>query len=57
VKQVAATLSEMPPQPAKRSPLWAGSRIKCYQPLKVEADVACIWTILNAEEKHGRTRS
>jgi itaconyl-CoA hydratase/mesaconyl-C4 CoA hydratase len=37
--------------------MWAGSRIEFYQPLKVEADVTCISTILNVEEKHGRTGS
>lgn len=94
VKRIAATLSEVAPQPGEplpplwhwaffqepvaadelgsdghpalggflppahnRNRMWAGSRIEFYQPLKVEANVTCISTILNVEEKHGRTGS
>ncbi|WP_026331748.1 FAS1-like dehydratase domain-containing protein [Pseudomonas mandelii] len=94
VKRIAATLSEVAPQPGESLPplwhwaffqdpvaaselgpdghpalggflppahnrnrMWAGSRIDFYQPLKVEADVTCVSTILNVEEKHGRTGS
>lgn len=94
VKRIAATLSEMAPQPGEplpplwhwaffqepvaaselgpdghpalggflppahnRNRMWAGSRIEFYQPLKVEAEVTCVSTILNVEEKHGRTGS
>jgi itaconyl-CoA hydratase/mesaconyl-C4 CoA hydratase len=45
------------PPAHNRNRMWAGSRIEFYQPLKVEADVTCVSTILNIEEKHGRTGS
>lgn len=45
------------PPAHNRNRMWAGSRIKFYQPLKVEAEVTCVSTILNVEEKHGRTGS
>ncbi|VVO42424.1 MaoC family dehydratase N-terminal domain-containing protein [Pseudomonas fluorescens] len=40
-----------------RNRMWAGSRLEFYQPLKVEAQVTCVSTIINVEEKHGRTGS
>ena len=45
------------PPAHNRNRMWAGSRLEFYQPLKVEADVTCVSTILNVEEKHGRTGS
>ncbi|AZE48035.1 hypothetical protein C4K04_2362 [Pseudomonas chlororaphis] len=45
------------PPAHNRNRMWAGSRIEFYQPLKVEAEVTCVSTILNVEEKHGRTGS
>lgn len=45
------------PPAHNRNRMWAGSRIEFYQPLKVESDVTCVSTILNVEEKHGRTGS
>jgi len=51
------TLGGFLPPAHNRNRMWAGSRIDFYQPLKVEADVTCVSTILNVEEKHGRTGS
>lgn len=45
------------PPAHNRNRMWAGSRLEFYQPLTVEADVTCVSTILNVEEKHGRTGS
>ncbi|MBV7571731.1 MaoC family dehydratase N-terminal domain-containing protein [Pseudomonas sp. PDM32] len=45
------------PPAHNRNRMWAGSRLEFYQPLTVEADVNCVSTILNVEEKHGRTGS
>ena len=45
------------PPAHNRNRMWAGSRIEFYQPLLVEAEVTCLSTILNVEEKHGRTGS
>ncbi|MDB5997497.1 MAG: hypothetical protein JWP42_4633 [Pseudomonas sp.] len=45
------------PPAHNRNRMWAGSRLEFYQPLKVEADVTCVSTILKVEEKHGRTGS
>lgn len=45
------------PPAHNRNRMWAGSRIEFFQPLKVDAEVTCVSTILNVEEKHGRTGS
>lgn len=45
------------PPAHNRNRMWAGSRLEFYQPLLVEAEVTCVSTILNVEEKHGRTGS
>lgn len=45
------------PPAHNRNRMWAGSRLEFYQPLLVEAEVTCLSTILNVEEKHGRTGS
>lgn len=45
------------PPAHNRNRMWAGSRLEFYQPLVVEAEVTCVSTILNVEEKHGRTGS
>ncbi|MGF6203904.1 FAS1-like dehydratase domain-containing protein [Pseudomonas laurylsulfatiphila] len=45
------------PPAHNRNRMWAGSRLEFYQPLTVEAEVTCVSTILNVEEKHGRTGS
>lgn len=45
------------PPAHNRNRMWAGSRIEFYLPLTVEAEVTCVSTILNVEEKHGRTGS
>lgn len=45
------------PPAHKRNRMWAGSRLEFYQPLRVEAEVTCISTILNVEEKQGRSGS
>jgi itaconyl-CoA hydratase/mesaconyl-C4 CoA hydratase len=50
-------LGDFLPPAHNRNRMWAGSRIEFYQPLKVEADVTCVSTILNVEEKLGRTGS
>lgn len=43
------------PPADNRNRMWAGSRLAFYQPLRVEAEVACVSTIIKVEEKHGRT--
>lgn len=43
------------PPADNRNRMWAGSRLAFYQPLQVEAEVACVSTIIKVEEKHGRT--
>ncbi|SDZ68794.1 MaoC family dehydratase N-terminal domain-containing protein [Pseudomonas sp. NFIX28] len=45
------------PPAHNRNRMWAGSRIEFFQPLTVEDDATCVSTILNVEEKHGRTGS
>ena len=45
------------PPAHNRNRMWAGSRIEFHQPLKVATDVTCVSTILNVEEKQGRTGS
>ncbi|NWB99791.1 MaoC family dehydratase N-terminal domain-containing protein [Pseudomonas gingeri] len=45
------------PPAHNRNRMWAGSRLEFYQPLLVEPEVTCLSTILNVEEKHGRTGS
>ncbi|WP_191833424.1 MaoC family dehydratase N-terminal domain-containing protein [Pseudomonas fluorescens] len=40
-----------------RNRMWAGSRLEFIQPLHVEAEVTRRSTLLNIEEKHGRTGS
>jgi itaconyl-CoA hydratase/mesaconyl-C4 CoA hydratase len=50
-------LGDFLPPAHNRNRMWAGSRIEFYQPLTVEAEVNCVSTILNVEEKHGRTGS
>lgn len=45
------------PPAHNRNRMWAGSRIEFYQPLRVEADVSCVSTLINVEEKQGRTGS
>ncbi|AUF96874.1 transposase [Pseudomonas sp. 02C 26] len=51
-----ATGGFLPPA-GKRNRMWAGSRLEFLSPLKVEAQVSRRSTILNIEEKHGRTGS
>ncbi|MBV4484563.1 MaoC family dehydratase N-terminal domain-containing protein [Pseudomonas sp. SWRI153] len=50
-------LGDFLPPAHNRNRMWAGSRIEFFQPLRVEAEVTCVSTILNVEEKHGRTGS
>ncbi|MBS7846460.1 MaoC family dehydratase N-terminal domain-containing protein [Pseudomonas fluorescens] len=45
------------PPAHNRNRMWAGSRLEFYQPLQVQAEVSCVSTIINVEEKHGRTGS
>ncbi|MBL0844297.1 MaoC family dehydratase N-terminal domain-containing protein [Pseudomonas mediterranea] len=45
------------PPAHNRNRMWAGSRLEFYQPLRVDAEVTCVSTLLNVEEKHGRTGS
>lgn len=45
------------PPANNRHRMWAGSRMAFYQPLRVDADVMRRSTILNVEEKQGRTGS
>ncbi|MFQ6576440.1 FAS1-like dehydratase domain-containing protein [Pseudomonas sp. UM16] len=45
------------PPAANRNRMWAGSRLTFNHPLKVDAQVERISTLLNVEEKHGRTGS
>lgn len=45
------------PPADNRNRMWAGSRLTFVEPLRVEADVSRHSTLLNVEEKHGRTGS
>ncbi|MGX0890714.1 itaconyl-CoA hydratase/mesaconyl-C4 CoA hydratase [Pseudomonas sp. ADAK2 TE3594] len=45
------------PPADKRNRMWAGSRLTFNRPLRVEAQVDHLSTILKVEEKHGRTGS
>lgn len=45
------------PPADNRNRMWAGSRLEFISPLRVNADVSRRWTILNVQEKHGRTGS
>ncbi|QCI12485.1 transposase [Pseudomonas putida] len=45
------------PPAENRNRMWAGSRLQFITPLRVEADVTRVSTVLKAEEKHGRTGS
>lgn len=45
------------PPADNRNRMWAGSRLEFFGPLRVEAQVSRRSTILNVEEKHGRTGS
>ncbi|GAB7531112.1 MaoC family dehydratase N-terminal domain-containing protein [Pseudomonas sp. 3A(2025)] len=45
------------PPADNRNRMWAGGRLHFIQPLRVDADVSRRSTILNVEEKHGRTGS
>lgn len=45
------------PPAANRNRMWAGSRLEFIEPLKVGGEVTRISTILDVQEKHGRTGS
>lgn len=45
------------PPAHRRNRMWAGSRLSFNHPLRVDADVRCVSTVLKVEEKHGRTGS
>lgn len=45
------------PPADNRNRMWAGSRLEFIRPLRVEADVSRRSTLLNVEEKHGRSGS
>lgn len=45
------------PPAANRNRMWAGGRVEFLEPLKVGAPAKRVSTLLNVEEKHGRTGS
>jgi len=45
------------PPADKRNRMWAGSRLEFIEPLKVGGEVTRVSTILDVQEKHGRTGS
>jgi itaconyl-CoA hydratase/mesaconyl-C4 CoA hydratase len=43
------------PPADNRNRMWAGGRVEFFEPLRAGAEARCVSTILNVEEKHGRT--